>query len=67
MAKRYTIDGCFVERGWHLCGVGPARFGWAYKTAAGKVVWCGKTRAEWIDRATVEQHADDARRMLAEV
>lgn len=53
MKVRYEIEGCVVELGWHLGGVGPARWGWAYRTPAGKMVFCGKTKAEWIARATV--------------
>jgi hypothetical protein len=26
---RAAFPECAVTRGWHLCGAGPARFGWA--------------------------------------
>lgn len=31
------------RHGWHLAGVGPARFGWATYSSAGRCTWLGAT------------------------
>jgi len=32
-----------LQRGWHLDSAGPARFGWAWRHASGRVTFLGQT------------------------
>lgn len=35
-----------VSRGWHLCGAGPARYGYAFRHPTGALTWLGSTSTE---------------------
>ena len=45
-------EGCRVLHGWHLCGSGAARYGWAAVYPSGLRRWLGRTRAEVVRAAT---------------
>jgi hypothetical protein len=40
-----------VTRGWHLDGAGPARYGWGYRHATGRVTYLGATWRDVRDSA----------------
>ena len=44
-ALRAAFPECTVRRGWHLDGVGPARYGWGATYPSGKVRYLGPTLA----------------------
>jgi hypothetical protein len=45
------LPACTVSRDHHLAGPGPARYGYAATTAAGCVVFLGRTEAQATARA----------------
>ncbi len=42
------LDGGYALHGWHLCGAGPASFGWAWVYPTGAKKWLGRTQAEVV-------------------
>jgi len=54
--NRLVGDGGFVRLGWHLCGPGPARWGWGrYGATGGCIEFCGRTAGEALRRLTVDR------------
>jgi len=61
-AKRLALlvrlpSGAALAHGWHLAGAGPARYGWAIRSAAGALEWLGSTAAMAI--AKIERDKSD--------
>lgn len=46
--------GTVLLRGWHLDGPGPARYGWATRSPAGRVHYRGRTLAEVLASASTD-------------